>query len=316
MLKIALFDSWNGKFSKDIRIHWESLGNEVISNPTWDTANTCDLAFFYQADNAFVETTVNSKLPNVGKIFAQCVDIEVWANQPQSADWSKVTGCLFMAKHIMDKVLRETQIPCPIQLIKPGIDTQKFYFRDPTPLLKDPVRRIAYVVGDRRIWDVKRLDLAFMLLKDAMRLDPEHIWQLHIRGTYSSHEQYNAYCRYLEKDLDLSHNVVWYEERVEDLSKWLDYMLYFLLPSTKEAFSYATAECMAKGIKPILNNWEGSRETWGNYVCDTYGRMLSNMIDTTYEAEKYRDFVLNNYDNQRYFRQLDGFVLGGGDSHG
>ena len=73
---------------------------------------------------------------------------------------------------------------------------------------------------------------------------------------------------------------------------------------------------MAKGIKPILNNWEGSRETWGNYVCDTYGRMLSNLIDTTYEAEKYRDFVLNNYDNQRYFRQLDGFVLGGGDSHG
>jgi glycosyltransferase involved in cell wall biosynthesis len=303
-MNIALFDSWNGKFSTPIKTHWESLGHKVRFNPSFEQAIGADLNFFYQADNVFVTATKTKEL--TGKTFAQCIDIEVWSNQPQTADWTKANGCIFMAKHIQDKVQRETKIACPVKLIKPGIDLTKWTFREKK--LED-VRRIAYVVGDRRIWDVKRLDIAFQLLRDL--LDSGGLYQLHIRGTYSSHEQYNAYCKYLEKDLDLGGFVVWYPEKIEDLNAWLGVMDYYLNPSTKEAFSYATAEAMAKGIKPIINNWESSKENWAPFVCETYGQMLGRILKDNYEPQVYRNFIEENYDQNRYFKELDEFVLGG-----
>jgi hypothetical protein len=108
--------------------------------------------------------------------------------------------------------------------------------------------------------------------------------------------------------LRLKGNTVWYEDRVEDLSKWFDHMDYFLLPSTKEAFSYATAEAMSKGIKPIINNWESAKDTWGSFVCETYGQMLAEFTKGKYEPERYRNYVVDNYDKKRYFKEIDEFL--------
>lgn len=298
-MKIALFDSWNGKFSSYIREHWEKLGHSVRFNPTWEDAVGADVNFFYQADNTLVDG-VNKNL--TGKVYGQCVDIEVWAGQASAVDWSKVDGCVFMAEHIKKMV----DVSCPWKLIKPGIDLQKFTLKkEPNTTL---VRKIAYVVGDRRIWDVKRLDIAFQMLRDLLDAKSGLIWQLHIRGTYSSHAQYNAYCQYLENDLGIKDFVVWYPDRVEDMNQWYEDKDYLILPSTKEAFSYATAEAMAKGIKPIINNWESSKENWGGYVCETYGQMLAQLLKGESTPVEYRKFVEDNYDQNRYFQELDSFL--------
>ncbi len=318
-MNIVLFDTWNGKFSTPIREHWEKLGHKVIVNPPYDAMLEADLTFCYQADNCAIEAALK---PRKGKLIIQCVDIEVWAGQANAIDWTKVDGCLFMADHIKDLV----KIPLQKEsfkfgLIKPGIDVNKFTFKKSIvegkkmdsreipsePMVSNPVRKIAYVVGDRRIWDVKRLDIAFQVLKDLIT-SGQNIWQLHIRGTYSSHEQYNAYCRYLEKDLKLDGHVFWYEDRVEDMNAWLEDKDYILVPSTKEAFSYTTAEAMAKGIKPILNNWEGSKDTWGKYVCETQGQMLFEFLKGDYCPDCYRKYIVDNYNQDRYFDELDKFL--------
>lgn len=297
-MNIALFDTWNGKFSRAIREHWEEKGHKVIVNAPYDVMEEADVTFCYQADNCAIEAATK---PRKGKLFIQAVDIEVWAGQAGAVDWTKVDGAIFMAKHIKERVDVGTTV---WKQIVPGIDTTKFTLK---PKNDTPVRKIAYVVGDRRIWDVKRLDIAFQLLKDLMT-SGQLIWQLHIRGTYSSHEQYNAYCRYLEKDLELKDHIFWYEERIEDMNAWLDDKDFFLLPSTKEAFSYATAETMAKGIKPILNNWEGAKETWVKYVCETQGQMLFQFLRGEYNPEEYRKYVVDNFDQERYFQELDNFM--------
>ena len=299
-MKINVFDSWNGKFTSSIVEHWRSLGHEVNFNKEYGPA---DIHFWYQSDNACVEGI--NKTPNVGKIYVQCVDIEVWGGQADAIPWERVSGVIFMARHIKDMVdVKGT----PTAMIKPGIDLEKFTPKKPRE--ETPVRRIAYVVGDGRIWDVKRLDIAFNLLYDVRKMKPENIWQLHIRGTYSSHAQYNAYCKHLQKDLKLDDFVVWYEERVEDLNEWLEDKDYFVLPSTKEAFSYATGEAMAKGIKPIINNWQSSKETWGEFVSNSYMEMLEKLCEDKYEPEKYRKYVEDNYDQKRYFKNLDEAILG------
>jgi hypothetical protein len=297
--KIIIMDSWNQKFSGSIAEHWRSLGHQVIFNPQWEAMQEADLTFFYQADNTAVEGVIK---PHTGRVFVQAVDIEAWAGQAASVDWTKVDGALFMAPHIKEMVNVGST---PWRIIKPGIDTDRFTLK--TRVNDTPVRKIAYVVGERRIWDVKRLDIAFQLLKDLLT-SGQVIWQLHVRGTYSSHEQYNAYCKYLEKDLGLDGHIFWYPDRVEDMNVWLEDKDYFLLPSTKEAFSYATAEAMSKGIKPILNNWQGSKETWGKHVCETQGQMLFEFLKGENNPQEYRQFVVDNYDQKRYFKELDSFM--------
>ena len=302
-MKIQLLDSWNAKFSSSIREHWESLGHEVLFNGQYKLDEPADVAFFYTADNA---TQVGVKECNAKKIYVQAVDIEVWAGQPDGIDWSKVEGCITMAQHISDMVKTPPNVKRAI--IVPGIDLTKFTLAPPERF-SDPIRRIAYVVGDNRIWDVKRFDIALQLLYDVRKLKPEFIWQLHVRGTYSSHVQYNAYCKHLIKELQLEDFIVW-SDRVDDMNKYLDIMHYYINPSTKEVFSYATAEAMSKGIKPILNNWQSSKETWLPFVCNSYMEMLERLVEDKYEPEEYRAYVEKNHNIKTYFEQLDEAILG------
>ena len=308
-MKIVVFDSWKGKFSKPIVEFWESLGHEVLFNPTWEAMEEADLTFFYQSDNGLV-TASTEKKPHKGKVFAQCVDIEVWAGQPLGVDWSYVNGVFFMAEHIRDMVLPRLSLPDSVKtaLIKPGIDIDRFPLKK-TFLSPSPPRKLAYVVGERRIWDVKRLDVCLMMLRDLLD-NTDKLWQLHILGSYSTHEQYNDYCKHLIKDLDLEGFIFWYEYQ-ESVSDWLEDKDYFVLPSTKEAFSYATAEAMAKGIKPIIGNWRGAKETWGPFYNKTYTRMLRAIWDGengVYHPEIYRKYVADHYDQKRYFKELSEFL--------
>lgn len=306
-MKIQLFDSWGGKFSSDIVEHWKSLGHEVEFNGLkYAPEIPADIAFFYQSDNS---TQVGVKESNAKKIFVQCVDIEVWGGQADGIEWSKVNGCIFMAEHIRKMV--DTK-GVPTALIKPGIDLTKFTLTSPERF-RDPIRRIVYVVGDNRIWDVKRFDIALQLLYDVRNLRPNLIWQLCVRGTYSTHVQYNAYCKHLINELKLEDFVVW-DERVEDMNKYLDNKHFFLLPSTKEAFSYATAESMAKGIKPVIGNWQSAKETWGQYVNNSYMEILERLCTDECQPEEYRKYVEDNYNQIRYFSNLDEALgIGGGD---
>jgi hypothetical protein len=98
------------------------------------------------------------------------------------------------------------------------------------------------------------------------------------------------------------------------VSEWLENMDYFFLASTKEAFSYATAEAMAKGIKPVIGNWRGADKTWGKYVNKTYKQMYMRFVDNDCHSEEYRQYVADHYDEKRYLKQLDEFVeIEGGD---
>lgn len=307
-MKICISDSWNGKFSKAIQTHWQSLEHTVLLNEPWANTTDADIIFFYQADNVLVKAA-NERWDHKGKIFAQCVDIEVWAGQATAVKWDYVDGVFFMAPHIKQYVLSRINVAPPqVGLIRPGIDLDKFNLR-PSIKFEEPIRRIAYVVGEKRIWDVKRFDTALKMLYDLLH-STDKLWQLHVLGSYSSHAQYNDYCEHLIDDLQIRDFIVW-SSPVEDVSKWLDDKHYFFLDSTKEAFSYATAEAMAKGIKPVLGDWRGARDTWGYYVNKSYGEMLNKFKDEDdYKPEEYREYVDKHYNQKRYFQELDDFILG------
>ena len=304
-MKIALFDSWGQKFTRPLVKHWEDNGHDVKVNPEWEQAEFADKVLFYPCDNVAGEGTHNHQFN--GEVYIFAVDIEIHAGQQNGIDWSKVTGCITMAKHIDEMVKTPENVKRAI--IRPGINLDKFTLRSESfwsKSIADNIRRVAYVVGDGRIWDVKRFDIALQMIKDLNNNTKER-WELYVRGTYSSHAQYNAYCQHLIKDLKLENNIIW-TDRVDDMNSWLDDMDYFFLASTKEAFSYATAESMAKGIKPILGNWQSAKEIWGPYANETYLDMFSRFVESEYTPDTYRQFIVDNYNQTRYFDELNKFM--------
>ena len=50
-------------------------------------------------------------------------------------------------------------------------------------------------------------------------------------------------------------------------------------------------EAMAKGIKPIINNFYGSEELWpGENIYNSFSQFYK-ILTSNYESEKYRKFV-------------------------
>jgi glycosyltransferase involved in cell wall biosynthesis len=99
------------------------------------------------------------------------------------------------------------------------------------------------------------LDIFTMLLKR----DPK--WRLHIRG---QHEAGDYWPRMYEHYLDsrgIRDKVTLYN-RVESMNDWYENIDVLLHPGMKEAYCYAVAEAMAKGIPAVVNEFMGSRDIW------------------------------------------------------
>lgn len=50
---------------------------------------------------------------------------------------------------------------------------------------------------------------------------------------------------------------------IKNINLWLEQIDYLIHPSLIESFCYAVAEAMAKGIRPLINDWDGAAETFG-----------------------------------------------------
>lgn len=309
-MKIVIMDSWGGKFTNVLKKHWEDLGHTVLFNPQWEEMEDADITYFEPMDNGIVTASQENK-PHKGKIFVKAIDIDVWANHHGGVKWEYVDGLITIADHITEKLMREVKLPPNVKhkQIKYGVNLDEFKLRDFSKS-KDNTINLAYVTGTNRIWDVKRFDIALWLLKDALRFRPDFNYKLNVLGTYSSHAQYNDYCEHMIESLGLQDHVIWTKDRVESVNDWLEDKDLLLLPSTKEAFSFATAEAMAKGIIPVINNFRGAKNIWGDYVCETYYDMLDRVINPIkyHKPQEYRKYIADNYNETRYLQEMDEFM--------
>ena len=69
-------------------------------------------------------------------------------------------------------------------------------------------------------------------------------------------------------------------------------MDYSLSCSYKEAFSLITAESMACGLKPVIHNWLGAKDIWGdqwtfNTIDEAVEIFLGDYISNDYRLVKY-----------------------------
>ena len=307
-MKLAVADSNSRKFSGMIIDSWISKGHEVKYEPGASEFlfEWADLYFIDQHDNnlhylwQWYQDHPQAKKP---KIAVRILDWDFFCQyvptkEQKYADF--IDYAIVIAPHMYELVSKGANYGDKLHLIRPGVDLDKFTFRDN----KDVGGNIAMVTGD--IWQMKNVmeGLAFFALL-VSRFENYRDWKLHWRGQYADHACYMPTAvEHFIKSRGLQDRVILYPP-VDDMNTWLEPMQYIINPSIKEAFSYCIAEAMAKGIKPIINNWYGSEDIWPKkYIYNDFDQAITMAVGRC-EPEEYRKVVEERYDLKRMLREID-----------
>lgn len=317
-MKIAIFDTENGRFSHYMRDHWRDLGHEVVARGGYDPtlADWADIIYIEWTDmniqlaakgewlddnrNRIPRPILNRKDK---KIVNRMIDIDMWAGHGAGVEWSGVDDLIFIAPHIQ-RLANQRFAQAGIgnvrqHLIRPGVNLDTWTFR---PQRADRVKNIAFI-GE--LWENKGVDRAIRILIELTKQYGTN-FRLHFRGTFPNANYFYHYNQHLLDTTGIRELVTFYPDIVTDLNDWLSDKDYLLNASIKEAFSYVTAEAMAKGIKPVIHRFFGSEEIWPEkYIWTTEMDAVRALASDDYHPEEYRKYIEENYDERRMLSEID-----------
>lgn len=274
-LKITFFsaDQGNHKFITPIieRLQRDGHDCQLLNNWTYTDA---DIYWFDFCDNNLIVATREDKEElKKKKVIARLHAVEYYMGFHNSIDWSCVDHLIFVSEHL--KRL------CNIQgveqsVIHNGIDLDKLTFKE---------REKGFVIGYAgNIVPTKGILIMFHYLKELLNYDKRY--SLKMVGLNRFHGREGEYYDYYKKNLPITE-----EEETTDIDSWLDSVDYLWQPSLTESFSLIVGEAMAKGIKPLINDFYGSKEIWDKELIYSDFSGFYNLIKGSYESNKYREFV-------------------------
>lgn len=312
-MKIALSDNNGGKFTTDIREHWEKT-HEVRFEPgaSEHLAQWADVYYIDDWDNNIhylydlyhddprkcrPKNWDNNKKP---KIIVRPLDWTVWIGFMRNQamiDW--VDQIVFIAPHIQKRVESEVDLKGKGVLIRPGVNLEKFTLKEK----KTDGFQIGMVLGDMWVYKnhMSGLDIFTTLLLRNKN------WNLHIRGQHEPGEYNPVMYEYYLKSRGIEDRVTLYSP-VDDMNEWFENIDYLLHPGMKEAFCYAVGEAMAKGIKPVVNNFFGAEDIWDRkflYNTNAEAITLFSQGRSIKPKMEYRSYIENNYGLKEMFVQFD-----------
>jgi len=307
-MKLALFDPNIRKFTRDIENWFRETGYETKYEPYYnpELVRWADITWFDTADNNAIQANKTPKEKDRIKnmdltnkiIICRPIDIEVWSGVSDNIDWTGFTDIIFPCKHI--KRIMIDKIPKNIRFhdIPYSVNMDRFTFYD-----KVPNKNIAWIAHR---WTAKGLEYALQIALKLKTIDPEY--KIYALGTENFGSWEKAYFDYF-RDINNIDNML-YEDRVDDVNTWLDDKSYTLCTSKKETFSYAIAEGMAKGLKPIIHNFLGAYDIWDkNYVWNTIDEAVEMITNKNYNSCEYIQYIRYNYSLDKIMKRIENEVI-------
>lgn len=318
--KLVLFDPYGGKFTTDMQewlvAHDYEVKYERYYNPT--LVPWADIIYFYTCDNnlkvamnpgeAILADWLKDGVHPVDmhdmnltgkKIIVEPVDIEVWNGCHADAKlWDLVDDVVFLAPHIQKLMMSDSRpqqghfkqhvIPC-------GVDLNKWTFREHTAGKKIAIVSEKWIIkGMQNI-----LQIAYELPRD---------YEFHWAGIWSNDYPYfRDYCEdFIERN---KLNFTFYDW-VENLDEWLDDKDYLLHAGMKEAFCFAVAEAMAKGIKPILHHFYGAEALWDGMTWQSPSEAVKRITEHgNYFSHGYRQYLIDEgYTIEKRMKAIDDII--------
>lgn len=230
------------------------------------------------------------------KLFVRLHRIEAFTDYPLYINWENVDKIVFVS-HFMRKVLEDRGVELnkeKSQVIYNGVDIEKFKF-----VPRNNGFNIGFVA---HIIPRKNLHIAFEIIKKLVEKDERYT--LHIAGDFRD-LMYERYLKHLIKVMNLEKNVVIYGW-IDDIAKWWEDKNYLLSTSMHESFGYNITEAMARGIKPIIHNFDGAEELYEKeFLFNSIDEAVEKITNKSYDSEYYRNYIIKK--GWALEKQVDGF---------
>ena len=199
-------------------------------------------------------------------------------------DFKKFDTVIFIAEHIKDFVESKVgKIPNAV-VIPVGIGINGF-----DPSFKKKNNKIAYAGEISRKKGIAEI---LFLAKEF----PEY--EFHIAGKFTEEDV----ARHLNKKQPKN---VFIEPYSYDLPKFFEDKTYILNASLREGNPITILEGMAHGLKPLISDWVGADEIYGEYVyknLDGFRKLLED-----YNPKEYREFA-EQYNIKKTIEKLNEYI--------
>lgn len=318
-MKISITDAYLRKFTSGMEKYWLAQGHEVRMDRYWNPENAlwADVIWIDVCDNnvtsatnpgsAIMDDAANFQpwdlhamdLTNK-QVIVRAIDIEVWTGLQYSAKWDVVDDLIFIASHIRQEMnefeLPERREDLRVHVIPHSVDLNDWTYKE-----RKPGFQIA-VVSER--WGSKGTSEILQIALKLKQIDKRY--KITWLGQRSDYQWEHAY-----RDEFVEHNKLNIEfvNIVDSVDEFLENKNYLLHCSHKEAFSAATAEAMAKGIRPILHRFYGADELWTDITWTGIDEAIDMITDGTYDSAAYRQYLIDhNYTLPQMMKSFDDII--------
>ena len=302
---LALYDPYGGKFTTGMQKWWSDNGYEVKYSRYYDPSlvEWADVLWFETTDNNILSATNPSEAlladdanfkpwalcdhDLTGKrVIVRPIDIEVWQQHYMGVDWTHVNDVVFIAPHIRNLVdveaLQGYHQDMGVHVIPHSVDLDAWTFKERQPGFNIAVVSERWISkGTSEILQIalklKQIDKRYKITWLGQRSDYQ--WEHAYRDEFVEHHQLN----------------IEFVNMVDSVDEFLEDKNYLLHASHKEAFSAATAEAIAKGIKPVLHRFFGADDIWPGITWSSVDEAIEMITETNnYHSEKYRDYLIQH----------------------
>lgn len=301
-MNIVIYDPYFGKFTSGMKQWWESNGHQVKMSRYYDPqlVEWADLLWFDTCDNNLASATnpgsaimddSNNFQPwdlhdhdLTGKrVVCRPIDIEVWQGAQHAALWDLVDEVIFIAPHI--RALFDIPLKKEPHVIPCGVDLSRYRFAE---------RGHGYdiaIVSEK--WTSKGTDLILQVALKLKIINPNY--RFHWLGRWSDYQWEQAYFNDFISHHGLSFEFTEWIEGDNAVDDFLEGKNYLLHASHKEGYSYAVAEAMAKGIKPVVHRFYGADDLWPNLTWDSIDQAVQSIAQSEYyDSAVYRQYLIDH----------------------
>jgi glycosyltransferase involved in cell wall biosynthesis len=323
-VNIVIYDPYVAKFTDGMEKWWLSQGHEVKRSTYYnpELVDWADVLWFETTDNNILSAT-NPSEAILGddanfkpwalsghdltgkKVIVRPIDIEVWQQHYMGVNWACVNDVVFIAPHIRNLVeieaLNGYHPDMGVHIIPHSIDLERYRFAE-----RGHGFDIA-VVSER--WMSKG---AAYILQIALRLKKiDSRYKIHWLGKRSDYQWELAYFDDFIAHHDLPIEFTNWIDGDNAVDEFLEGKNYLLHASHKEAFSAATAEAMAKGIKPVLHRFYGADDLWPGMTWDSIDQAVEALTGGEYDSHAYRQYLIDRgYTLPQMMEKIDKVIKG------
>ncbi|NUU97590.1 glycosyltransferase [Marinitoga sp. 1138] len=213
---------------------------------------------------------------------------EALSYYPTKINWNNIDKLILVAEHIRDIIkmyMPDIENMVDIEIIPNGIDIETINFKK-----RQKGFNIAWVA---HISHKKNPPMMLQIIKKLVEKDNRY--KLHIAGDFQD-MRYEIYLKHMVKEMNLENNVIFYGW-VDDMDEWWEDKNYLLSTSVHEGHPYNIMEGMARGLKPVIHNYYGSKKQWPeNLIFNTVDEAVNLIIEDKFDSKMYYNHIKDKCD--------------------